>query len=104
VAGYWNDEAASEALLDADGFAFRDIATVLEHGAFHIVDRKKDILITSGGKNIAPATIENALRCSPYISEIIAFGDRRNLSALIEMDSKTWHSGRGNVVSPTPAT
>jgi long-chain acyl-CoA synthetase len=88
VAGYWNDEAASEALLDADRFVRSgDIATVLEDGAFHIVDRKKDILITSGGKNIAPATIENALRCSPYISEIIAFGDRRKfVSALIEMD------------------
>ena len=46
-------------------------------GAFRIVDRKKDILITSGGKNIAPAAVENALRCSPYISEVIVFGDQR---------------------------
>ena len=52
-----------------------------------IVDRKKDILITSGGKNIAPAAVENALRCSPYISEVIVFGDQRKyITALIEVD------------------
>jgi long-chain acyl-CoA synthetase len=88
VTGYWNDESASKALLDSEGYVHSgDIATVFEEGAFRIVDRKKDILITSGGKNIAPATVENALRCSPYISEVIVFGDqRRYVSALIEID------------------
>jgi long-chain acyl-CoA synthetase len=88
VVGYWDDEAASKTLFDGDGFVRSgDIATMGENGAFRIVDRKKDILITSGGKNIAPAVVENALRCSPYISEVIVFGDRRKyLTALIEMD------------------
>ena len=88
VIGYWNDDAAGKALLDADGFVRSgDIATVSEQRSFHIVDRKKDILITSGGKNIAPAAVENALRCSPYISEVIVFGDQRKyISALIEID------------------
>jgi long-chain acyl-CoA synthetase len=88
VTGYWNDESASKALLDSEGYVHSgDIASVFEEGAFRIVDRKKDILITSGGKNIAPATVENALRCSPYISEVIVFGDqRRYVSALIEID------------------
>jgi long-chain acyl-CoA synthetase len=88
VTGYWNDESASKALLDSEGYVHSgDIATVFKEGAFRIVDRKKDILITSGGKNIAPATVENALRCSPYISEVIVFGDqRRYVSALIEID------------------
>jgi long-chain acyl-CoA synthetase len=88
VVGYWDDEAASKALFDRDGFVRSgDIATMDASGAFRIVDRKKDILITSGGKNIAPAVVENALRCSPYISEVIVFGDRRKyLTALIEMD------------------
>ena len=64
-----------------------NIATAFDNGAFRIVDRKKDILITSGGKNIAPAAVENALRCSPYISEVIVFGDQRKyISALIEID------------------
>ena len=88
VIGYWNDEAATRSLLDDDGFVHSgDIATVFEGGAFRIVDRKKDILVTSGGKNIAPATVENALRCSPFISEVIVFGDQRKyLTALIEID------------------
>lgn len=88
IIGYWNDEAATKALFDADGYVRSgDIAAVFEDGAFRIVDRKKDILITSGGKNIAPATVENALRCSPYISEVIVFGDKRKyVTALIEID------------------
>jgi long-chain acyl-CoA synthetase len=88
VIGYWNDELASEGLFGPDGYVRSgDIATVFEGGAFRIVDRKKDILITSGGKNIAPAAVENALRCSPYISEVIAFGDQRKyVTALIEID------------------
>jgi long-chain acyl-CoA synthetase len=87
VLGYWNDEAASKALIDTEGYVRSGDIVVLENRAFRIVDRKKDILITSGGKNIAPASVENALRCSPYISEVIVFGDRRKyITALIEVD------------------
>jgi long-chain acyl-CoA synthetase len=88
VVGYWNDETASRALFDSHGYVCSgDIVTVGHKGAFRIVDRKKDILITSGGKNIAPAAVENALRCSPYISEVIVFGDKRKyIAALIEID------------------
>jgi long-chain acyl-CoA synthetase len=87
VKGYWNDEAATRALLDKDGFVHSGDIAALSNGAFRIIDRKKDILITSGGKNIAPATVENALRCSPYISEVIVFGDQRKfIAALIEID------------------
>ncbi|MCI0682210.1 MAG: AMP-binding protein, partial [Gemmataceae bacterium] len=88
VTGYWNDPAATRGLLDDAGFVHSgDIAECNDKGEFRIVDRKKDILITSGGKNIAPATVENALRCSPYISEVIVFGDQRKyVTALIEID------------------
>ena len=88
IIGYWNDQAATTALFDSDAFIRSgDIAELAADGTFRIVDRKKDILITSGGKNIAPATIENALRCSPYISEVIVFGDQRKyVTALIEID------------------
>jgi long-chain acyl-CoA synthetase len=88
VIGYWNDDAAGKALFDSEGFVRSgDIAIISEQRSFRIVDRKKDILITSGGKNIAPAAVENALRCSPYISEVIVFGDKRKyISALIEID------------------
>jgi long-chain acyl-CoA synthetase len=88
IPGYWNDPKSTADLLDRDGFVRSgDIASAAPGGAFRIVDRKKDILITSGGKNIAPATVENALRCSPYVSEVIVFGDaRKYITALIEID------------------
>ncbi len=88
VLGYWSDPKATSGLTDADGFVRSgDVATLESNGMFRIVDRKKDLLITSGGKNIAPATVENALRCSPYVSEVIVFGDNRKyISALIEID------------------
>jgi long-chain acyl-CoA synthetase len=88
VIGYWSDESASKVLFDCDGYVRSgDIVTAFEGGAFRIIDRKKDILITSGGKNIAPAAVENALRCSAYISEVIVFGDQRKyVTALIEID------------------
>ena len=58
-----------------------------EHGHLSIVDRKKDIIITSGGKNIAPSEIENALKVSPYIKEAIVIGEGRNyIAALIQID------------------
>jgi long-chain acyl-CoA synthetase len=88
VAGYWNDQSATAALIDDEGFVRSgDVAEMTSDGGFRVIDRKKDILITSGGKNIAPAAVENALRCSPYISEVIVFGDRRKyITALIEID------------------
>jgi long-chain acyl-CoA synthetase len=88
VTGYWNDREATAGLIDRDGFVHSgDIAEINARGEFRIVDRKKDILITSGGRNVAPALVENALRCSPYMSEVIVFGDRRNyIAALIEID------------------
>ena len=88
ILGYWNDPTATSSLFDSEKFIQSgDIATLDENDEFRIVDRKKDIIITSGGKNIAPAAVENALRCSPYISEVIVFGDQRKfVSALIEID------------------
>ena len=61
------------------------------HGKFiKIVDRKKDIIITSGGKNISPSEIENALKVSPFIKDAIVIGDQRKfLSALIAIEFDT---------------
>jgi len=68
-------------------------------GRLTITDRKKDIIITSGGKNIAPSEIENRLKCSPYINEAIVVGDRRNyLTALIQIEYDNvakWAQERG---------
>src|SRR5207302_2318008 len=74
-AGYWQDDAATRATFDGKGRVMTgDIAEFTPAGSYRIVDRKKDILITSGAKNIAPAMVESALKASPYISEAIIFG------------------------------
>lgn len=87
---YWNDPEATAAVLQADGVHTGDIGTVDADGQLRLVDRKKDILITAGGKNVSPSRIETVLKSSPYISEVTAIGDgRKYLSALIEIDVGT---------------
>jgi long-chain acyl-CoA synthetase len=86
-AGYYKNPAATEKTV-VDGWLLTgDIAEVDADGHLSIVDRKKDILITSGGKNIAPSLLENELKVSPYIKEAIILGDgRKFVSALIQID------------------
>jgi long-chain acyl-CoA synthetase len=63
------------------------VGRVDEEGILYITDRKKDIIITAGGKNITPSEIENKLKFSPFVKEAIVFGDRRKfLSCLIQID------------------
>jgi long-chain acyl-CoA synthetase len=85
--GYYKDEAATRRSI-VDGWLHTgDIAELDDDGHLSIIDRKKDIIITSGGKNIAPSEIENALKVSPYVKEAIVVGEGRNyLAALIQID------------------
>jgi long-chain acyl-CoA synthetase len=89
-AGYWKNEAATSDMV-RDGWVHTgDVAAVMPNGHFRIVDRKKDIMITAGGKNIAPSEIENLLKSSPFVSEAVLFADGRKFpSALIEIDFDT---------------
>ena len=89
-AGYWkNDEATKQAIQDG-WFHTGDVAQKMANGHFRIIDRKKDIMVTSGGKNISPSEIENLLKGSSYISEAVLFADGRKFpSALIEIDFDT---------------
>jgi long-chain acyl-CoA synthetase len=86
--GYFLDESASRTTVDAEGWLHTgDIVEVLENGEITVVDRKKAIIITSGGKNIAPSEIENALKDTGYIKEAIVVGEgRKFLGALIQVD------------------
>ena len=85
--GYYKSEEATKSMI-VDGWLHTgDIAVLDEDGHVKIVDRKKDIIITSGGKNIAPSEIENALTTSLYIKEAIVVGEGRNyLAALLQID------------------
>ncbi len=81
-----NEEATREAIVDG-WLHSGDIARRSEDGSLFITDRKKDVLITSGGKNITPSLIENRLKDSPYIREAILIGEgRKFLTALIQID------------------
>lgn len=89
--GYWNDPAKTEEAFTSDGWLRTgDVGEWVDGTHIRIVDRMKDIIITSGGKNISPSEIENSLKTSPYVKEAMVIGDRRNyLTALIGIDLDT---------------
>ena len=89
--GYFKNEAATKETVDADGWLHTgDVGVLDEDGFLTITDRKKDIIITAGGKNISPSEIENLLKVSPYVREAIVIGDKRKyLTALIGIELDT---------------
>jgi long-chain acyl-CoA synthetase len=99
-AGYFKDDAATAATVDRDGWLRTgDVGELDEHGHLTITDRKKDVIITAGGKNVSPSEIENRLKVSPYVREAMVVGDRRKyLVALIGIEADTvsdWAARRG---------
>jgi long-chain acyl-CoA synthetase len=109
-AGYWKDPESTRAAFRDEWFLTGDIGEWTAEGALRLIDRKKDFLVTAGGKNVSPAQIESGLRASPYVSEAVVFGDgRQYLVALLELDYETlaeWarsngvlHTGYASLVS-----
>jgi long-chain acyl-CoA synthetase len=88
-AGYFRDEAATREMVDGDGWLHTgDVGAWDEAGYLKIVDRKKNIIISAGGKNIAPQGIENLVKEDPFISQCVLIGDRRPyLVALLTLDN-----------------
>jgi len=84
---YKRPEATAEVFLEDGWFATGDIGEIDPEGFLRITDRKKDLLVTAGGKNIAPQNLENFLKADPYISQAMVYGDRRPyLTALLTLD------------------
>ncbi len=83
--GYYKNPEATAETIDKDGWLYTgDIGILDDDGMLYITDRKKNIIVTSGGKNVTPATIENLLVTSPFIEQTMVIGDKRNyLTALI---------------------
>ncbi|MBC7897415.1 MAG: AMP-binding protein [Cytophagaceae bacterium] len=90
-AGYYRNDDATRETVDAEGWLHSgDVGQLDAEGYLRITDRKKDIIITAGGKNISPSWIENRLKCSPWVREAIVIGDRRRfVTALIGIELDT---------------
>ncbi len=89
--GYFRNPEATAETVDADGWLHTgDVGEFDDDGFLRITDRKKDIIITAGGKNISPSEIENRLKTSPYVREAVVIGDQRKyLTALIGIELDT---------------
>ncbi|MEV6932530.1 long-chain fatty acid--CoA ligase [Dactylosporangium sp. NPDC051485] len=99
-AGYWNDEPATAQCLDQDGwFRTGDLGDLDDDGFLRITGRRKDLIVTAGGKNVAPDGLEDRLRAHPLVSQCVVVGDRRPfISALVTIDEHafaTWKARNG---------
>ena len=97
--GYYKNPAATAEAIKDGWFATGDIGFVDDAGCLKITDRKKDIIVTSGGKNVAPQNLENELKTDPLISQVMVHGDKRKfLSALVTLNvenARKWASAAG---------
>ena len=93
--GYWQNDQADREVFTEDGF-FRsgDLGTLDKEGFLSIVGRKKELIVTSGGKNVAPAVLEDRVRAHPLVSQCVVLGDNQPfIAALVTLDAdalKTW--------------
>jgi len=89
--GYWQNDSANEEVFTSDGY-FRsgDLGKLDDQGYLYIVGRKKELIVTSGGKNVAPAVLEDRLRAHPLVSQCIVVGDNQPyIAALITIDPES---------------
>ncbi|HEX6360043.1 long-chain fatty acid--CoA ligase [Actinophytocola sp.] len=103
-AQYWQNEAATAEAIDGDGwFATGDLGTLDEDGYLKITGRKKEILVTSGGKNVAPSVIEDRIAAHPLVGQALVVGDgQKYIAALITIDAEYftyWKSTTGKDAS-----
>jgi long-chain acyl-CoA synthetase len=88
--GYWKNPEKTAETLDDGWLRSGDIGTLSNDGYLTIIDRKKELIITSGGKNISPANLEAALKTIPLVGQAAAIGDGRNYcTALLVLDPET---------------
>jgi long-chain acyl-CoA synthetase len=100
MVGYYREPAKTDDIIDADGWVHSgDIAEMGPNGQFRIIDRKKELIITSAGKNISPSNLESLAKSSPIIGQAVAVGDARNfISVLVVLDPQVapaWAKARG---------
>ncbi|MFG2646489.1 AMP-dependent synthetase/ligase [Streptomyces sp. NPDC048436] len=105
---YWNNEGATEEALADGWFHTGDIGTLDEDGYLQITGRKKEIIVTAGGKNVAPAVIEDRIRAHALVAECMVVGDGRPfVGALVTVDDEfvgRWASDHGKPAGSTAAS
>ncbi|MDX1881775.1 long-chain fatty acid--CoA ligase [Mycolicibacterium sp. 120270] len=90
-AGYWNNEAATKEAFTDGWFHTGDLGAIDDDGFLTIIGRKKEIIVTAGGKNVAPAVLEDRLRAHPLISQAMCVGDQKPfIAALITLDPEAF--------------
>jgi long-chain acyl-CoA synthetase len=95
--GYWHNDAATAEMLDADGWLHSgDLGELDDDGYLRVTGRKKDIIVTAGGKNVAPAVLEDRLRAHPLVSQCIVVGDGRPyIACLVTLDEEALDAWKG---------
>jgi long-chain acyl-CoA synthetase len=98
-AGYWNNDAATAEVMDGEWFRTGDIGALDSDGYLTITGRKKEIIVTAGGKNVSPAALEDPIRANPLVGQVIVVGDKKPfISALVTLDVEmlpTWLKNNG---------
>jgi long-chain acyl-CoA synthetase len=104
--GYWHNETATGEVLDSDGWLRSgDIGELDEEGFLRITGRKKELIVTSGGKNIAPAVLEGRLRAHPLVSQCVVVGDNRPyIASLVTLDPEALDHWKQQHDRPASAT
>jgi long-chain acyl-CoA synthetase len=104
-AGYWNNEAATREAMDGAWFRTGDIGAFDSDGFLTITGRKKEIIVTAAGKNVAPAVLEDPIRANPLVGQVIVVGDQKPfISALITLDPEMLPVWLGNNGQPANLT
>jgi long-chain acyl-CoA synthetase len=107
-AGYWQNDAATKEVLDNAGWLHTgDLGSLDDEGFLRVTGRKKELIVTAGGKNVAPAVLEDRLRAHPLISQVMVVGDNRPfIACLITLDLEAldhWKQQHGKPAAATPA-
>ncbi len=105
--GYWNNPEATAESMDGEWFRTGDIGTLDDDGYLRITGRKKEIIVTAGGKNVAPAALEDPIRSNPLVGQVIVVGDKKPfVSALITLDPEmlpVWLNNNGEAADMSVA-
>ncbi|PPF86966.1 long-chain fatty acid--CoA ligase [Subtercola sp. Z020] len=95
--GYWNNAEATAEAMDGEWFRTGDIGALDSDGFLTITGRKKEIIVTAGGKNVAPAVLEDPIRANPLVGQVVVVGDQKPfISALVTLDTEMLPVWLGN--------